>query len=668
MRKREKNTSEISSSQLSAVVLFCSNFLLFTIAYFLSNYFKRGTLELSASYSGLLAIFYICWFVASFTGRKFESKSYTTWQTGIFCFAKSALYLAYCIAFAIVILGISKVSRVQVFSTCMVVFVLESLTWTAYCKYYKIRKKDNSDEKTQSLQIEEEKYHFSFTLFAMDFLLLIFAFFTINFIKRGHITLLPNYEILFLTLLGLWFPISLITEKFRSTSNTNYTLALAQWLKAGVVLLTSVTVVVFGLRLFQFSRFQSLGSILLLLFLEAVALRLYFLWRQGSAQDDDIESLETVKKILGQEELHLNVDVEKFRKKLLEPVRDKLKDQLAAKDSKVFEFIDEHVELDKIISLETAAEHNGNRFSLTADPIPIRLFLELRKINDIQRINKYFLKTHQLLLPGGYFISRAHTLATHKAWIYKQYPAYIASYVYIVDFCIHRVIPKLPYVNKIYFALTKGKDRVISRAEVLGRLQFCGFEIVAEKRIEKRLHVIARKIKTPSLDVSPTYGPFVELKRVGFNNERLNVYKLRTMHPYSEYLQEYIFKLAGLKKGGKLEDDFRLTEWGKWMRKLWLDELPMLYNWLKGDLQIVGVRPLSMQYFSLYDKELQELRGRVKPGLVPPFYADLPESFEEICESERRYIEAFIKNPVKTQLVYFFKAFWNIVFRGARSK
>ncbi len=57
----------------------------------------------------------------------------------------------------------------------------------------------------------------------------------------------------------------------------------------------------------------------------------------------------------------------------------------------------------------------------------------------------------------------------------------------------------------------------------------------------------------------------------------------------------------------------------------------------------------------------------VKPGLVPPFYADMPKTFDEICESERRYIQAYLKQPIKTQLVYFWKAFYNIAFKGARS-
>lgn len=113
--------------------------------------------------------------------------------------------------------------------------------------------------------------------------------------------------------------------------------------------------------------------------------------------------------------------------------------------------------------------------------------------------------------------------------------------------------------------------------------------------------------------------------------------------------------------------DFRVAEWGKVMRRLWLDELPMLYNWVRGDLQLFGVRPLSPQYFSLYPQDLKELRKEVKPGLVPPFYADMPVTFDEICASERRYIEAYLKRPVRTQVVYFWKAVWNIVFKGARS-
>jgi len=187
------------------------------------------------------------------------------------------------------------------------------------------------------------------------------------------------------------------------------------------------------------------------------------------------------------------------------------------------------------------------------------------------------------------------------------------------------------------------------------------------KEIDERLYFIAQKAMTPSIDQNPTYGPFVKLERIGENGRIIDVYKFRTMHPYSEYLQDYIYQKEGLKKGGKIENDFRVTGWGKIARKLWIDELPMLYNWIKGDLNIVGVRPLSSHYFSLYPKVLKKLRNQVMPGLVPPYYADLPETFDQICESERHYIESYLKRPFLTQWYYFGKAFYNITFRGVRS-
>ena len=76
---------------------------------------------------------------------------------------------------------------------------------------------------------------------------------------------------------------------------------------------------------------------------------------------------------------------------------------------------------------------------------------------------------------------------------------------------------------------------------------------------------------------------------------------------------------------------------------------------------------MSDHYFYLYPPEMQELRIKLKPGLIPPFYADMPKSFEEIVESERRYIMRKLEKPFRTDWVYFWKSVWNIVIKGARS-
>ncbi|MFO7671915.1 MAG: sugar transferase, partial [Bacteroidales bacterium] len=142
---------------------------------------------------------------------------------------------------------------------------------------------------------------------------------------------------------------------------------------------------------------------------------------------------------------------------------------------------------------------------------------------------------------------------------------------------------------------------------------------------------------------------------------------LRTMYPYAEFLQDYVHQQNHLDEKGKFKNDFRVAPSRAFLRKLWIDELPMLINLFKGELKVIGVRPLSEQYFRLYSKELQEKRVKNLPGLIPPYYADIPGTLEEIQESELRYLEAYEKHPMRTQIRYFGKAFYNILFKRARS-
>jgi len=239
---------------------------------------------------------------------------------------------------------------------------------------------------------------------------------------------------------------------------------------------------------------------------------------------------------------------------------------------------------------------------------------------------------------------------------------------YALDFLVKRVFPKFTLTKSIYFILTHGENRVLSKAEAFGRLYSCGFEILDEKVVDKSFYFIAIKVKEPLFPKNPSYGPLVALERIGKGGKIFKVFKMRTMHPFAEYLQDYIYKRAGLQEGGKFKDDFRVTTLGKIMRTFWLDELPMLINLLKGDLKIFGVRPLSKQYFRLYTMELQRLRILSKPGLIPPFYVDYPKTLDDIITSELTYLKAYYKHPLLTDWRYFWKAIYNIVFRKYRSK
>ena len=293
--------------------------------------------------------------------------------------------------------------------------------------------------------------------------------------------------------------------------------------------------------------------------------------------------------------------------------------------------------------------------------------VNLKKINDTRYINKFFESVNAALPNSGLYFGKVETHPNRRKALLNKYPPVINWGIYIADTIFTRVFPKLLLTKKLYFYLTKGKGRVISRAETYGRLYSCGFEILDEKTIRNSLYFVAKKVKEPTFDTDPTYGPIIRLKRIGKGGKKFNVYKLRTMHPFSEYLQEYIYKKNKLQDGGKIKDDFRISPEGKILRKFWIDEIPMLYNVLKGDMKLVGVRPLSPHYFSLYTTEIQNLRTSVKPGFIPPFYVDNPKTLEEIMESEKKYLLSYKSNPFKTDLYYLFKSLNNVIFGGLRS-
>ena len=293
--------------------------------------------------------------------------------------------------------------------------------------------------------------------------------------------------------------------------------------------------------------------------------------------------------------------------------------------------------------------------------------VNLRLLNRIREIVPFFSAVNENLESEGFFVCCVETAGQRKKRLYKKFPSGINTLYYIFDYLGKRVLPKLPLSKQVYFFLTAGRNRVLSRVEVLGRLAYCGFQIVGEKEIENRLFVIAKKQNNVVGKQEKNYGLLFKMKRHGYQGNLIEVYKFRSMYAYAEYLQEFIYQQNKLDKGGKFKKDFRVNMMGKWIRKLWVDELPMIYNLFKGDLKLVGVRPISQQYLSLYGEEFAEKRKQFKPGLIPPFYADLPETIEEIKASEARYFEAYQKAPLQTDFRYFVKCFSNILFRKARS-
>ncbi|MGV8073276.1 MAG: sugar transferase [Syntrophobacteraceae bacterium] len=98
-------------------------------------------------------------------------------------------------------------------------------------------------------------------------------------------------------------------------------------------------------------------------------------------------------------------------------------------------------------------------------------------------------------------------------------------------------------------------------------------------------------------------GIFFCQERPGVHGKSFRIYKFRTMTNCRD------------EKGKLLPDSERLTRLGRFLRSASLDELPEVFNVLKGDMSIVGPRPLLMQYLDRYNRE-QMRRHNVKPGIT----------------------------------------------------
>jgi lipopolysaccharide/colanic/teichoic acid biosynthesis glycosyltransferase len=304
---------------------------------------------------------------------------------------------------------------------------------------------------------------------------------------------------------------------------------------------------------------------------------------------------------------------------------------------------------------------------LSIDRHGVSLFTET-PMNDIRRINKFLEQTNESMDEGQLFVGSFETYRArrHRIIFYK---VRILKYAWITsEFIFLRIFPKVPLLKQLYFSVTSGKGRLLSKAEMLGRLVCCGFEIVSHESINGITWFAAKKVKAPTYDKNASYGPLFKMRRIGKGGKIFHVLKFRTMHPYSEYLQDYVLQRNGYAESGKPADDFRLTPWGKLMRRYWLDELPQLINVLKGEMKLVGVRPVSPRYFEDIPKHLQALRVTQKPGCIPPYVAlNRKPSVEGVLKAEEEYLLEKQRNPYFTDTRYFLSAIYNIIVKKKRS-
>ena len=314
---------------------------------------------------------------------------------------------------------------------------------------------------------------------------------------------------------------------------------------------------------------------------------------------------------------------------------------------------------------------------------PVRAALGLlvgrRSLNHVQRLNNYLREATHRIAKGGYIAAEYLPMEAVLAGMRERYPRLLYVVAYANYFIRYRALPKIPALDRLYFhpmlawfdrflqLAGHGRNRSLSRAEVWGRLAYYGFEVIHESSGPGPRVVLAQRMTEPVANRKPSFYAIVALEKVGLDGEVIRLHKVRSMYPFSEFLQKKIFQSHGLSNTGKFRNDFRLTDYGPMIRRSWIDEIPGLIDWLRGDIKLVGMRATSPHYLSLYPKDVYNLYVQVKPGLIPPIFDEKTTGFDQIVSIERTYLTRYLTAPIRTDIQYFWYTFRDIFLRRVRS-
>lgn len=551
-------------------------------------------------------------------------------------------------------------SRLVVFGSLLISFILELSLLLAEGGFQL--------EKNFRLKIK-----FSFSNFIQEFIILVISFLLVLYAYKEPLPPISDYPFIYSSIILVWFIDLLLVHNFKNIAirKTNWSYFWER-LKSYILFILIYSFLLFAFNVDKSMQYMLVVFSLVYSFIALLHFSILLVIYKTPVHDaikGSFRSIIEYKENIQMYPRELSGKYSSPNSNYFNPfLKEQLESVYLRKFPGIYDFLNNSLELTSFDFRKCVMIRSSDLYNVEILPESyFEFYMNLHEINDLPRLNEYFQKLNRRLNKGGYYVGRVEPTHLRFERFLKKYPYHIARFFYFFDFLWRRVTPNLPFLRRVYFVFSSGKKRAISFPEALGRLYYCGFEVCNYEPFGNFIYYVCRKVNEADDVGNPLYGPLIKLKRVGKGGKIFNVYKFRTMHPYSEFIQKFVYDKNNLAMGGKIKNDFRVTSWGKFLRKFWLDELPMLINWLRGDLKLVGVRPISEHYLSLYDKELQKLRIKYKPGILPPFYYDLPKTLDEIMESEKKYFTAYNKSPILTDLKYFFVILYNILIRKARS-
>jgi hypothetical protein len=658
--KNQENLSnqwDLPHKNTLAVKVILEIFLV-TASYLFSYGLKHGIVSIFPPvYMYLFFVYLLIWVSLSFYNKKYHISVLRTQKTAVKILLNQSTVTLLVLSAVCSLTSLHSISRLFLFQIVYFPTLVELVAAIIFV-VYRGQNIKNRQDRLVSLPTEKISYN----RIVLSAALLIAVFIGLHLSGYSSFESYASHEATILLLIFSWLISSMLTGKSKPHSGQNRYYKFAPFLKSSIIMILFCGAIYYFARLenflIKYDLFMTAG---LFGIIEMTIAAGYFKFKKH----DEIPVLMEKHSHFGQELLGVeNADGD---------------DTTMLNQLKSIEF-NSNNEITKHVDVFFKKRNiNPTKFRVfyIEEPFNIQLFKAFSReslmnyylINDIPAINEYFNACHRAVTNNGYLMGLYTPQELVRKSLEESMPRLVFAVYYPFHYFFKRVIPKLPVTAGLYTIITRGRRRLISRVELWGRLAYAGFVVEQESPVNGHVLFIAQKKLTPAREKYPSTGPLIKLKRIGYHGKTIRIFKLRTMFPYSEFIQNILFESEGFQESGdKINNDFRKTSLGIIMRKFWIDEIPQLYNWLKGDISLVGVRALSQHKYDLYPKDLQKLRIMFKPGLIPPFYADMPKNFDELIESERNYLIRKQEHHLRTDVIYFWKAAYNIIIKGARSQ
>lgn len=437
------------------------NLNIYTFSYYFIYYMRRDQLLPEQVYLEYFGVYISSWFIGSILSGKFTHKDLSFGKIS-HTHITSIFIMVALISIAANIINLQEISRIIVLGSLILAVLIEF----AVLRF-----------QTSTVTRKENLIHFDFNLTSflreLILLLLSFTFCTLllydgKFFAETNVLILSGIFISWM--IGAVFSLQFVSIN-RSIS---YIRLFWKYFKSYFILNVLAAFIVFSLRIDLETQFYYMISVLGYSIFSWLILTLIYLYRKPQSSD------EIKYKILkATEATEIQKLEQKFKENCLYQLldskensplfRNKLQSIYLKKFPEIFDFVSRTVDLNTIDEMRSTVLRSSDQYNVEILPdAQMHLYLNLHEVNDMRRLNQYFIEVNKRLVNGGLYISKIEPIRKRHQRFKESYPYYIAQVFYFFDFIWRRVFPKLPVLQKIYFSITKGRNRAISLAEGLG--------------------------------------------------------------------------------------------------------------------------------------------------------------------------------------------------------